>query len=139
MLREFDCDEIIEIPIPKDVDANGAPIVMNARERADYERLLREYKAKDKIAYPKIMKACRINPKTKSLCETANLQTAHEILVRLRRRFHSVDDMVMASHLLRYSQLKQLETESGAEFAIEKIKSLLHCVKWVLMLMILCV
>mgnify|MGYP001193209918 FL=1 len=81
MLREFDCDEIIETPIPKDVDANGAPIVMNARERADYERQLREYKLKDKIAYPKIMKACRTNPKTKSLCETGNLKTANEILV----------------------------------------------------------
>jgi hypothetical protein len=63
MLREFDCDEIIETPIPKDVTANGISIVMNARERADYERKLREYKAKDKLAYPKIMKACRVNPK----------------------------------------------------------------------------
>jgi hypothetical protein len=116
MLREFDCDEIIETAIPKDIDANGVPIPMNARERADYERKLREYKEKDKIAYPKIMKACRTNPKTKSLCETGTLTTANEILVRLRQRFHSVDDMVKASHLLRYSQLKQLETESGAEF-----------------------
>jgi hypothetical protein len=125
MLREFDCDEIIETPIPKDVDANnGAPIVMNARECADYERQLREYKAKDKLAYPKIMKACRVNPKTKSLCETANLKTAHEILVRLRQRFHSVDDTVKASHLLRYSQLKQLETESGAEFVDRENKEL---------------
>ena len=116
MLREFDCDEIIETPIPKDIDANGVPIPMNARERADFVRLLREYKAKDKIAYPRIMKACRLNPKTKSLCETGNLKTANEILVRLRQRFHNVDDMVKASHLLRYSQLKQLETETGAEF-----------------------
>jgi hypothetical protein len=60
---------------------------MNARERADYERQLREYKSKDKIAYPKIMKACRVNPKTKSLCETANLKTANEILIRLRQRY----------------------------------------------------
>jgi hypothetical protein len=34
VLREFDCDEMIETPIPKDVDANGNPIVMNARGRA---------------------------------------------------------------------------------------------------------
>jgi hypothetical protein len=33
MLREHDCDEIIKTPIPKDVDANGNPILMNARER----------------------------------------------------------------------------------------------------------
>jgi hypothetical protein len=116
MLREFDCDEIIETAIPKDIDANGVAIPMNARERADFDRQLREYKAKDKIAYPRIMKACRLNPKTKSLCETGNLKTANEILVRLRQRFYNVDDMVKASHLLRYSQLKQLETETGAEF-----------------------
>jgi hypothetical protein len=33
MLRELDCDEVIETPIPKDIDAAGAPIPMNARER----------------------------------------------------------------------------------------------------------
>jgi hypothetical protein len=36
-----------------------------------------------------------------------NFSTANEILVRLRQRFHSVDAMVKASHLLRYSCLKQ--------------------------------
>ena len=62
------------------------------------------------------MQACRLNPQTKSLCETGDFNTANEILVRLRQRFHSVDAMVKASHLLRYSSLKQLETETGAEF-----------------------
>jgi hypothetical protein len=58
MLREHDCDEIIETPIPKDVDANnGNPIHMNARERQDLNRELRAYKEKDKIAYARIMKA----------------------------------------------------------------------------------
>jgi hypothetical protein len=38
MLREHECDEIIETPIPKDVDANGALILMNARERQDFNR-----------------------------------------------------------------------------------------------------
>ena len=116
MLREHDCDEIIETPIPKDVDANGNPIPMNARERQDFNRELRAYKEKDKIAYARIMKACRLNPKTKLLCESGTLKTANEILVRLRQRFHSVDETMKASHLLRYSSLKQQEGESGAEF-----------------------
>jgi hypothetical protein len=62
VLREFDCDEMIETPTSKDVDANGNPIVMNARERAEFDRKLKEYKDKDKIAYSKIMQACRQNP-----------------------------------------------------------------------------
>jgi hypothetical protein len=43
-------------------------------------------------------------------------KTANEILVRLRQRFHSVDETMKASHLLRYSTLKQQEGESGADF-----------------------
>jgi hypothetical protein len=35
---------------------------MNARERAEFDRKLKEDKDKDKIAYPKIMQACRQNP-----------------------------------------------------------------------------
>jgi hypothetical protein len=116
MLRELDCDEVIETPISKDVDAAGNPIPMNARERQDFTRALRAYKELDKVAYARIMKACRLNPKTKNLCETGNFKTANEILVRLRQRFHTMDDMVKASHLLRYSTLKQNEGESGADF-----------------------
>jgi hypothetical protein len=49
------------------------------------------------------MKACRLNLKTKLLCEkSGNFKTANEIL--------------KASYLLRYSTLKQLEGESGADF-----------------------
>jgi hypothetical protein len=51
MLRELDCDELIETPIPKDVDANGQPIDMNVRERQNFNRALRAYKELDKIAY----------------------------------------------------------------------------------------
>jgi hypothetical protein len=77
MLREHDCcDEVIETPIPKDVvDAAGAPIPMNARERQDFNRELRAYKEMDKVAHARIMKACHLNPKTKNLCETGNLKT----------------------------------------------------------------
>jgi formiminotetrahydrofolate cyclodeaminase len=62
MLREHDCDEIIETPIPNNVDANWNPIPMNAREQQDFNRELRAYQEKDKIAYERIMKACRLNP-----------------------------------------------------------------------------
>jgi hypothetical protein len=98
------------------VDAAGNPIPMNARERQDLNRELRAYKEMDKVAYARIMKACRLNPKTKNLCETGNFKTANEIIVRLRQRFHTINDMVKASHLLRYSSLKQNEGESGADF-----------------------
>jgi hypothetical protein len=67
----------------KDVDAAGAPIPMNAMERQDFNRELRAYKELDKVAYARIMKACRLNLKTKNFCETGNLKTANEILVRL--------------------------------------------------------
>jgi hypothetical protein len=107
MLRELDCDEVIETPIPKDVDAYGQPIDMNVRERQDFHRALRVYKELDKIAYARIMKACRLNPKTKLLCESGNFKTANEILVRLCQRYHSVDETMKASQLLRYSTLKQ--------------------------------
>jgi hypothetical protein len=98
----------------KDVDAAGAPIPMNAMERQDFNRELRAYKELAKVAYARIMKACRLNPKTKNLCETGNLKAA--ILVRLWQRFHTIDDIVKAAHLLRYSNLKQNEGESGADF-----------------------
>jgi hypothetical protein len=99
MLRELDCDEVTETPIPKDVDAAGAPISMNAKERQDFNRDLRAYKEMDKVAYARIMKACRLNPKTKNLCETGNLKTANEILVRLRQRFHTIDEPTWSRRL----------------------------------------
>jgi hypothetical protein len=71
------------------------------------------------------MKACRLNPKTKNLCETGNLKTANEILVILRQRFHKIDDMVKASHLLSSSNLKQNEGESGADFVDREQKEFL--------------
>ena len=115
-LRRFDADDVLDTPIPKDHDANGVPIVMNARDRQQFDRELAAYKAKDKIAYPEIMKACYKNLKTKNLCETGGFTTANEILTRLRKRFSSVDETVKASHLLRYSTLKQQEGETGADF-----------------------
>jgi hypothetical protein len=98
----------------KDVDANGQPIPMNARER---DRTLIENSGPTKnLTRSPIIKACRLNPKTKLLCESGNFKTANEYLVRIRQRFHSVDETLKASHLLRYAILKQLEGESGADF-----------------------
>jgi hypothetical protein len=71
MLREFDCDDIIETPIPKDVDANGVQIVMNARQRADFDRDdLQAYKDKDKMhcIIPKLI--CIITVSYKSYYQT---------------------------------------------------------------------
>ena len=53
-LRRFDADDVLDTPIPKDHDANGVPIVMNARDRQQFDRDLAAYKAKDKIAHPEI-------------------------------------------------------------------------------------
>ena len=115
-LRRYGAEEVLDTPMPSDKDANGNPIPMNARDRADFDRQVKEYKEKDNIAYPELMKACYKNPKTKSLCETSGLRTAHEILVRLEKRFRVVNDAAKAAQLLRYSSLVQLEGESGADF-----------------------
>lgn len=124
-LRRYGAEHVLDTPIPSDKDANGVLIVMNARERADFERNLKEYKEKDNIAYPELMKACYKNPKTKNLCETGGFTTAYEILTRLRKRFSSVDETVKASHLLRYSTLRQQEGETGADFVDREQKEFL--------------
>jgi hypothetical protein len=87
--------------MPTDKDVNGNPIPMNARDRADFDRRVKEYKEKDNIAYPELMKACYKNPKTESLCETSDLKTAHEIVARLEKRFRVVNDAAKAAQLLR--------------------------------------
>jgi hypothetical protein len=66
-----------------------------------FKAVLRELDAMKLLAsYAKIMKACRLNPKTKLLCESDYFKTANEILVRLRQRFHSVDETLKAFHRL---------------------------------------
>lgn len=124
-LRRFDADLVLDIPIPKDVDAAGVPIPMTNAERRQFERDLEEYKSKDKIAFPELVKACYKNPKTKNLCETGGFKTANEIMVRLQKRFHTVSDTTKAAHLLRYSSLSQLEGETGADFVDREQKAYL--------------
>jgi hypothetical protein len=50
MRQEHYCDEIIETPIPKDVNENGNPIRMNAREWQDSNRELRAYKKRTRLS-----------------------------------------------------------------------------------------
>ena len=124
-LRRYGAEHVLDTPIPSDKDANGVLIAMNARERADFERNLKEYKEKDNIDIPELMKACYKNPKTKNLCETGGFTTAYEILTRLRKRFSSVDETVKASQLLCYPTLRQQEGETGADFVDRKQKQFL--------------
>lgn len=115
-LRRFDADSVLDKPPPTDVDEDGEPLEMTPAERRQFNADVAAYKEKDKIAFPDLVKACYKNPKTKSLCETCGLTTAHDILVRLEKRFHVISDTAKAAHLLRYSALTQLEGESGADF-----------------------
>lgn len=115
-LRKVGAHLILDQPRPKDVDANGVPIPMNAQQRRVYETSLTDYDKFDNIAYSELMKACRINPKTKNLSETGGFATAHDLLVRLRQRYNNIDEIAKASHLLHYHSLKQKEGETGAEF-----------------------
>ena len=94
-LRRYGAEEVLDNPMPTDKDGNLIP--MNARDRAEFDRRVKEYKEKDNIAYPELMKACYKNPKTKNLCETSGLKTAHEILARLEKRFRVVNDAAKAA------------------------------------------
>jgi hypothetical protein len=57
-LRRYGAEEVLDNPMPTDKDANGNPIPMNARDRADFDRRVKEYKEKDNSAYPELIKAC---------------------------------------------------------------------------------
>ena len=98
------------------LDPNGVPIVQTAAQRRAFDQECIEYDALDNIAFSDLMKACRMNPRTKHLSETGGFQTAYELLQRLRQRFFNVDEVAKASHLLQYYQLRQQEAESGADF-----------------------
>jgi hypothetical protein len=111
-LRKTSSHSVIDRPRPQDTDAAGVPIPMNAAQRRVYEQQCSDYDKMDDIAYSELMKACRRNPRTKHLSETGGFKTAHALLARLRQRFFNVDEVVM----LQYYNLKQQESESGADF-----------------------
>lgn len=115
-LRKTGSHVALDRPRPSDKDQAGVPIPMNAAQRRAYEQECAEYDGKDNVAFSDLMKACRVNPRTKHLSETGGFQTAYDLLQRLRQRFHNVDEVVKASHLLQYYSLKQQEAETGADF-----------------------
>jgi hypothetical protein len=60
------------------------------------------------------------NPRPNFSAKVVISRPQKKIVVRLRQRFYSVDKTMKASHLLRYSTLKQQEGESGADFVDRK-------------------
>ena len=116
-MRPSGAHTVLEHDIPQDIDPQGQPIPMtNNAERNRFNREVREYNELDNIAFADLMKACRVNPRTKSLCETGQYNTSFALMNRLKQRYHTLDDMTKASHLLRYHSLKQNDDESGAAF-----------------------
>lgn len=124
-LRKTNSHTVLDHPRPDDVDPNGNPIQMNQAQRQRFQRERDAYDEKDNIAFSELMKACRLNPKTKNLSETGGHKTAFELLARLKTRFHNVDELTKASQLLRYHSLRQNEGESGADFVDREQKEYL--------------
>ena len=98
-LRKTGSHFVLDNPRPDDLDANGVPQVLTNQQRRALETQQSEYDKADNIAYSELMKALRLNPKTKNLSETGVFNTAFELLTRLRQRYHTIDEMVKASHL----------------------------------------
>jgi hypothetical protein len=125
-LRKTNSHKVLEEPRPtEEVDEDGDPIPMNQAQRQRFQREVEAYDELDNIAFSELMKACRLNPKTKNLCETGGFETAYDLLTRLKTRFHNVDEMTKASHLLRYHSLRQADNESGADFVDREQKEYL--------------
>lgn len=120
-LRKTKSHFVLETPRPRDKDAQGNPIQLTAAER----RVIQEYDEADNIAFSELMKSCRLNPRTKNLAETGGFNTAFDLLTRLRQRFHTVDEVAKAAHLLQYHSLKQLDNETGADFVDREQKEYL--------------
>ena len=115
-LRKTNSHSAIAGPRPSDRDAQDQPLVLTQAERRHLVTSQTQYDAADNIAYSELMKACRLNPKTKTLCESGLHVTAYALLGKLRQRFNNVDEITKAAHLLKYHSLKQEEGESGADF-----------------------
>jgi hypothetical protein len=124
-LRRTDSHMVLDTACPTDLDANGVPIVMTAAQRREFNEEVLEWKAHDNIAFSDIMKACRPNPAVKSLCESENFESAGHILARLRRRYHNVDEIHKAGHLLKYHALKMDPQETGPQFVDRERRSYL--------------
>jgi hypothetical protein len=124
-LRQSGAHKVLSTERPKDTDAQGVPIRMNAQQRQDFQAELDEYNRLDNIAFSELMKACRLNPKTKNLCETGDYDTAYDLVQKLRKRFYSVDETAKSQQLLRYHSMKQNEDETGSDFVDREQKAFL--------------
>ena len=69
-LRKTGSHFVLDNPRPDDLDANGVPQVLTNQQRRALETQQSEYDKADNIAYSELMKALRLNPKTKNLSET---------------------------------------------------------------------
>ena len=124
-LRRSDSHKVLDEPCPSGLDANGVALVMTAAETRTFNAAVLEWKENDNIAFSDIMKACRPNPAVKSLCESENFESAGHILARLRRRYHNVDEITKAGHLLKYHALKMVNSETGPQYVDRERRSYL--------------
>ena len=124
-LRKAGAHVVLDRSRPSDLDAQGNPIPMNAQKRCTFNDEVAEYDRLDNIAFSELMKACRQNVKMKNLSETGEVNTAFELLQRLRQRYHTVDDITKAKHMLNYHALTEVESESGAEFVDRELREYL--------------
>jgi hypothetical protein len=116
-LRRTDSLAPLENPRPvAPIDAQGVPVVMNAAQSRALLANQAAYDKADNIAFSELMKACRRNPKTKSLTESGDFNGAFPLITRLKARYNNVDEVMKASHLLKYHSLAQQESESGADY-----------------------
>ena len=116
-LRMTNSHAVLDSPRPTPPeDAEGQLVELNQAQRRQLVTDQTQYDAADNIAYSELMKACRLNLKTKMLCESGTYVTAYSLLRKLRQRFNNVDEVTKAAHLLKYHSLKQEENESGADF-----------------------
>ena len=116
-LRRTDSLVAIMGPRPEaPLGADGQPQVLNQAQTRDLTTRQEEYDAADNIAFSDLMKACRKNPRTKNLTESNDFASAWPLMERLRSRFHNIDEIKKAAHLLKYHTLTMAAGESGRDF-----------------------
>jgi hypothetical protein len=111
-------------PLPP-VDAAGQSVAQNNAQRQALLRLQSAYDQADNYAFSDLMKACRLNAKTKALTETGEFTGAYQLITRLKARYNNIDSVKKASHLLKYHSLSQQANESGADYVDRERKEFL--------------
>lgn len=100
------------------MDAADNPVPLTQAQQRALAAEHKEYEEKDDIAYPDLMKACILNPRTKMLAQTGNFQNAYFLLERLRNRFYKCDETAKATHIANYHRLEMSKTEKDQHFLI---------------------